>query len=246
VSITVAPSSEVLRVSEVYASYGSGPLVLGGVSLEVHPGHLTLLIGPNGAGKSTVLRTISGLTTLRRGTVQLGDIAVGGLAPEQIARAGVAHVLQGRTTIPFLTVEENLRLGGYGASREETGEDVERVLSWIPRLRDFLPRLGGTLSGGQQQLVELGRALVRRPRLVMIDEPSLGLAPQAAADVLLLIRAIADEGIAVLMVEQRVRDAFQYADEVAVLHQGQVALGPSPRESLSFEQVRRIYMGSES
>jgi branched-chain amino acid transport system ATP-binding protein len=239
-----ARNDVLLECADLHAAYDDGREVLHGISFEVSPGEVTLLIGPNGAGKSTVLRTVSGLTSLLRGSVRLRHREIGGASPEDVTRAGVAHVLQGRTAIPFLTVEENLRLGGYGMRRDRVDENIARVLRWIPPLNDFAGRLAGTLSGGQQQLVELGRALVRGPTLMMVDEPSLGLSPKAASDILLMIRRIADEGVAVVMVEQKVRQAFGLADTVVILRQGAVVMGPLPRASLTLEEIRSVYMGN--
>jgi branched-chain amino acid transport system ATP-binding protein len=222
-----------LAVRDLEAGYGA-VRVLRGVSLGVARGELVTLVGPNGSGKSTLLRAIAGLLAPRAGTVELDGVALHGLPPEAIARHGVAMVPEGRELFGPLSVRDNLRLGAYATPRSgrarRMADDLERVLALFPVLRARLGQPAATLSGGEQQMVALGRALMARPRLLLLDEPSVGLAPvvvHAIFDVLARLRA---EGLTMLLVEQNARAAFRIADRGYALAPGgrlaQTAAGP--------------------
>ena len=222
--------------------------VLWGVSLRVRPGEIVALVGSNGAGKTTLLRVLSGLREgslkVARGTLRFGGEGLWGLDPAQIVRRGLAHVPEGRHLFSGLTVLDNLRLGGYLlAAGRETADALERVLELLPLLRERRRQLAGTLSGGEQQLVAIGRALVQRPTLLMLDEPSVGLAPRMVATVFELVTRIRAGGVSVLLVEQNVRQALALADRAYVLDNGRVVLEGPGTALVEHPKVRRAYLG---
>ena len=218
------------------------------VSLGVGAGEIVALVGSNGSGKTTVLRVLSGLREgflkVTRGTVRFRGHAVAGLDPAQIVGRGLAHVPEGRHLFPGLTVRDNLRLGGYLlASRSQAREALERVLELLPFLRERQRQLAGTLSGGEQQLLAIGRALMQRPSLLMLDEPSVGLAPRMVAVVFELVARIRAGGVSVLLVEQNVRQALALADRGYVLENGRIVLQGAGAELIEHPKVRRAYLG---
>ncbi len=232
-----------LDVRHLDAGYGSVQ-VLWNISLEVRPGEVVALIGPNGAGKSTFLRALSGLQRPWGGIVTFDGHEITALPPEEIVRLGIAHVPQGRRLFPDLSVRENLLLGAY-ARRDRTGllNDLQRVVDLFPGIGGRLTLTASQLSGGEQQMVALGRALMARPRLLLIDEPSLGLAPivvQALMDVVARLRA---EGTSVLLVEQDVGIALEYADRGYVLETGRIVLADAAAVLLKSPQIREAYLG---
>jgi branched-chain amino acid transport system ATP-binding protein len=230
-----------LELRDVEARYG--PLVaLHGVSLTVGEGEVVAVLGANGAGKTTTLRSISG-TVRRSGDILLDGEAIG-RTPEAVARRRVAHVPEGRGTFVELTVEENLRLGAYARRDRQVAADLQRVLEWFPRLRERLGQQAGTLSGGEQQMLALGRALMLSPRLLLLDEPSLGLAPLVVAELFGIVRRLnEEEGLAVLVVEQNAGLALAAARRAYVLEAGRVAVEGSSAELREHEDVRRSYLG---
>jgi branched-chain amino acid transport system ATP-binding protein len=227
-----------LRVEDLRVAYG--PVVaLDGVSFEVAEGSITAVLGANGAGKTSLLRAISGLVRAR-GSIALAGRSIRGAAPEDIARQGIAHVPEGRGVIAELTVEENLRLGGLW--RRE--RDDERVYGLFPPLAERRAKPAGTLSGGERQMLVIGRALMARPRLLLLDEPSLGLAPKVAAQIVGLLRDERDRsGLTVLLVEQNARSALSVADKGIVLALGQVAAAAAPDVLARDETLRHAYLG---
>jgi len=234
-------------VDRVQAEYRDVP-VIWDVSLAVGPGELVALVGANGAGKTTLLRLFSGLRDgflkLTRGAVRYRGEALDGLDPAEIVGRGVAHVPEGRHLFPGLSVRENLRLGGYLlGSRSQLAEALERVLDLLPFLRQRTRQLAGTLSGGEQQLLAIGRALVQGPSLLMLDEPSVGLAPRMVATVFDLVARIRATGVGVLLVEQNVRQALALADRGYVLENGRVVLQGSGGELIEHPRVKRAYLG---
>ena len=234
----------VLRSAEAY--YGS-VRALRGVSLHVNEGEIVALIGANGAGKTTTLRTISGLLTPRRGGVTLDGRSIAGLPPEEIVRAGISQVPEGRQLFGPLSVRDNLLLGAYHLSwrekRARVREDMERVYALFPVLREREHQAAGTLSGGEQQMLAIGRALMARPRLLLLDEPSLGLAPRAARAIFGAIPEFRARGLTVLLVEQNARAALQIADRAYVLETGRVVMEGSAQEMLNQREVQRAYLG---
>jgi branched-chain amino acid transport system ATP-binding protein len=230
-----------LELRDVVASYG--PVrALHGVTLDVGEGELVSILGANGAGKTTTLRAVSG-TVQRGGDVVLGGKRVTRRGPEAMARQGVAHVPEGRGTFAALTVLENLRLGAW-VRRGSLDADVARVFSFFPRLEERRTQQAGTLSGGEQQMLALGRAMMARPRLLLLDEPSLGLAPLVVRELFeALARLNADDGVTILVVEQNAALALKHAARAYVLETGRVVLGGPASDLRANESVRRSYLG---
>ena len=230
-----------LELRDVEARYGQ-IRALHGVSLHVDDGEVVAVLGANGAGKTTTLRAISG-TVRRSGEIRLDGGRVG-RTPEAVARQRVAHVPEGRGTFTDLSVEENLRLGAYTRRGAEVRRDLERVLGWFPRLRERTGQQAATLSGGEQQMLALARALMLRPRLLLLDEPSLGLAPLVVAELFTIVRRLnEEEGVAVLVVEQNATLALEAAARAYVLEAGRVAVEGPSAELREDESVRRSYLG---
>ena len=228
-----------LRVDGLRVAYGA-VTALAGVSFEVADGSITAVLGANGAGKTSLLRTISGLVRARSGSIVFDGREIGGAAAEGIARLGIAHVPEGRGVITELTVEENLRLGGLW----RRSDDGERVYTLFPALRERRAKPAGTLSGGERQMLVIGRALMARPRLLLLDEPSLGLAPRVAAQIVALLRDERDRsGLTVLLVEQNARSALSVADRAIVLALGKVAAAAAPEALAADETLRHAYLG---
>jgi branched-chain amino acid transport system ATP-binding protein len=230
-----------LELKDVQARYGPVQ-ALHGISLEVPEGTVVAVLGANGAGKTTTLRAISG-TVRRTGAIAFEGKPLGG-GPEAVARAGIAHVPEGRGTFTELTVTENLRLGAYVRRDRNLRADIERVSEWFPWIPDRANQPAGTLSGGEQQMLAVARALMARPRLLMLDEPSLGLAPMIVREIFRIVRELNEqEGLTVLVVEQDARIALQTASSAYVLEVGRVAISGSSTELTENESVRRSYLG---
>jgi branched-chain amino acid transport system ATP-binding protein len=233
--------SALLELRDVEARYGPVQ-ALHGVSLAVDEGRIVAVLGANGAGKTTTLRAISN-TVRRSGDVIFAGSPLGRRGPEGVARLGIAHVPEGRGTFAELSVWENLRLGAY-TRRGSIRADVERVLSYFPWIDDRRHQQAGTLSGGEQQMLALARAFVQRPRLLLLDEPSLGLAPVLVTEIFRIVRELNErEGLTVLVVEQNAHLALQVAQEAYVLEVGRVALSGPSAELRAHEAVRRSYLG---
>lgn len=232
-----------LTVTDVVAGYGSVP-VLNGLSIAARPGTITAVLGANGAGKTTLLRTISGFVRTRDGQVMLNAVNLSRLAPDHIARAGVAHVPEGQGVITELTVEENLRLGLLLRSRAERTEALEDAYHRFGILAERRRRLASTLSGGERQILVIARALLAAPRVLLLDEPSLGLAPRLVVQVLDLIRGLRDDsGLTVLLVEQNARGALSIADRGVVLNLGKVVAEADAAALAADVQLRQHYLG---
>ena len=236
-----------LELDGVVATYGS-VTALKGLSLRVEEGEIVALLGANGAGKSTTLRTISGLMAPRAGSVRLMGRPIAGLRPEQVVRAGIAHVPEGRRVFPGLTVRENILLGGSNrrASRAELEADAERMLAVFPEIKPFEHALGWTLSGGQLQMVAIARGLMAQPKLLLLDEPSLGLAPQIVQQVYRTIAEIRRRGTTVLLVEQNAHMALGVADRGYVLETGTLAAQGRPDELWGNADVQAAYLGRKA
>jgi branched-chain amino acid transport system ATP-binding protein len=230
-----------LRVEALEAGYGKAQ-VLFGVDLEVVENELVALLGANGAGKTTLLRAISGLVRPWSGRVLLEGQDLGGLSPAKRARMGLGHVPEGRQLFPLMTVEENLRLGAAFLAPGREREGYERVYGLFPRLAERRRQLAGTLSGGEQQMLAIGRALMGFPKILLVDEPSLGLSPRLAEEVLLALKAVAGEGVGVLLVEQNVALTLDVAERAYVLEHGRVVL-EGPASALAQDpRVREAYL----
>jgi branched-chain amino acid transport system ATP-binding protein len=232
-----------LELQDVHTYYGSIH-ALKGISLSIEGGEIVTLIGSNGAGKSTTLRTISGLLRPRRGAILLEQHRLDQLLPHEIVSLGVIHVPEGRRIFPRLTVQENLVMGAY-QRRDKDGiqRDLERVFALFPRLKERLHQKGGTLSGGEQQMLAIGRALMSRPRVLLLDEPSMGLAPVLVEMIFDIIREINQQGITILLVEQNARMALSVAHRGYVLETGRIVLsGPGPQLA-GDPMVKAAYLG---
>jgi branched-chain amino acid transport system ATP-binding protein len=241
-------SGPALDVADLRAWYGKVE-VLHGVDLTVNPGEIVALVGPNGAGKTTLLRGVSG-TARTTGRIVVGGTDVDRLDAPAVARLGVGHVPQGRGTFPELSVGENLRLGSLARGRRfraERATDLDRLLEIFPVLREFLPRPAGALSGGQQQMLALARALLGRPALLLVDEPSLGLAPSTTLDLFRMFGDLrSDWGLAILLAEQNARLSLEVADRAVVLSTGRVTLQGPAAEVAASPQLRAAYLGKEA
>ena len=237
------PRSSLLELEDVEARYGQ-MRALHGVSLEVGEGELVAVLGPNGAGKTTTLRAVSG-TVRRSGKIAFAGKSIARRSPEAVARLGIAHVPEGRGTLSELTVAENLRLGAYTRrDRAAVREDTGRVLAHFPWLGERSDQRAGTLSGGEQQMLALARALMLRPRLVLLDEPSLGLAPKVVAEIFGIVRDLNErDGLTVLVVEQNAVIALETASRAYVLEVGRVAVAGKSVDLQRHESVRRSYLG---
>ncbi|MBI5446115.1 MAG: ABC transporter ATP-binding protein [Deltaproteobacteria bacterium] len=235
-------SGTLLSVRELHAGYGSVP-VLRGVSLDVRPGSVTALVGANGAGKTTLLRTVAGLQQVARGELRLEGREMAGWSSSRRVEAGVVLVPEGRWIFPDFTVEENLKVGAYASrARAAAADRLKEVYDLFPRLRERRKQKGGSLSGGEQQMLALGRGLMSCPRLLLLDEPTLGLAPLLARHLFETIGVIRDGGVTVLLSEQDVRSTLSLADYAYVLENGRLALeGPGPA-LLDDAQVRQAYL----
>lgn len=232
-----------IEFDRVLAGYGEF-MILNQLSLQARRGRITLLLGPNGAGKSTVLKTLFGLLKVRAGRIRLDGQDITGASPRDLlVRHGVAFVPQGRNLFGQLSVYENLELGGITLGTKTTHERIPEVLALFPRVQERLHSAASSLSGGEQKQLEVGRALLLRPRVILIDEPSIGLSPLVVLDVFRLLRRLADAGTTVLMVEQNVKSALKLADEAIALESGRVVLHRPAGELLEDPQLERLFLG---
>ncbi len=232
-----------LKIENLHVSYG-GIQALRGISLEVPDGKIVTLIGANGAGKSTTLRTITGLVKASSGSIQWNGEELLGKSIDKIVGAGIAMSPEGRRVFADMSVLENLRIGAYlRTDKAEIEKDVQWVYSLFPRLEERSWQLAGTLSGGEQQMLAVGRALMSRPKLMMLDEPSLGLAPLVVQDIFSIIREINKQGVTVLLIEQNANMALKIADLAYVLETGNITMSGTGAELLANEKVREAYLG---
>ena len=232
-----------LKVNEIEAYYGRA-CALRSISLEVAEGSVVALLGSNGAGKTTTLRVISGLLRPTRGSVEFDGKRIERSRADQLVRAGMAQVPEGRQLFPELTVRENLRLGAYTRRDAKSVEqDMQRVFDYFPRLRERLEQQAGTLSGGEQQMLAIGRGLMSKPRLLLLDEPSLGLAPLLVKEIFRIITEIRAAGTTVVLVEQNVHMALNVADYAYLLEAGRVVLSDQSAALRQREEVKRAYLG---
>ncbi|MDH5859042.1 ABC transporter ATP-binding protein [Lampropedia aestuarii] len=237
-------SAAMLELRGLHARYGNTK-VLNGIDLDVAQGQITVVLGANGAGKTTTLRSICQMVAQTTGSITFNGQRIDGQSTENIARAGVGHVPDGRGTFMGLTTEENLRLGTYARpSRAGVEEDLERIYQYFPRLKERLHQQAGTLSGGEQQMLAIGRALMGKPRLLLLDEPSFGLAPLVVRDIFSIMQRInQEERVAILLVEQNAQLALELADYAFLLETGSIVLSGTAAEMRSNDAVRRAYLG---
>lgn len=239
-----------LAIEDLYVHYG-GIQALSGMHLRVERGQIVSLAGANGAGKSTTIRAVSGQIPAMGGTVEKGRILFEGrditsLPVHRIARLGVVQVPEGRHIFPNLTIVENLYMGGFHRSRDKTfTDDLAQVFSLFPRLKERRSQLGGTLSGGERQMLAIGRAIMASPRMIMMDEPSLGLSPKLVDEVFDIIQAINEEGTTILLVEQNAMAALSIAHHGTVLEGGRIVLEGPGRQLLEDDRVRKAYLGED-
>ena len=239
----MAENEALLQAEDLNVYYGSIHAIHG-VSFQVNRGEIVTLIGANGAGKSTTLNTVSGLLRSRTGTLTFRGENIAAVAPHNIVRRGIVHVPEGRRIFAHLTVEENLEMGAYTRPGSELNDSIADVFDRFPRLKERRRQVAGTLSGGEQQMLAIGRALVSKPTLLMLDEPSMGLAPILVEQVFSIIREIHRSGVTILLVEQNARMALSIADRGYVLETGRVVLTGEGRSLMENDSVRKAYLGS--
>jgi branched-chain amino acid transport system ATP-binding protein len=244
-SARAAGTDPLLTVDDIHVFYGNIAAVKG-ISLSVYPGEIVTLIGGNGAGKSTTMRAISGLLKLKRGEIHFEGKRVSGLKGHEVAARGIAQSPEGRRIFPRMTVTENLELGAFMRNdKAEIATDMERVFELFPRLKERLTQRSGTLSGGEQQMLAMGRALMAQPRLLLLDEPSMGLAPVLVDVVFDTITKVNAQGTTVLLVEQNALVALNIADHAYVLETGLITLEGPAKELAHNDQVRKAYLGED-
>ena len=222
-----------------------GPIMaIHGVSLTVEEGQIAILLGANGAGKTTVLKTISGAMDPQKGKVLFDDQEIQGKDPDEVARMGVAHVPEGREVFPFLTVKENLLMGAYSRGDDEIADDIDMVLEYFPVLKEKATQQSAFLSGGQQQMLAIGRALMLRPRLMLLDEPSLGLSPRLVSEIAEIVRRLNEEqSVTILLVEQNARMALDIGDYGFVLEVGRIVMEDTCERLKNAEDIQEFYLG---
>ena len=233
-----------LKVKDLKVNYG-GIEALKGISFDVEQGQIVTLIGANGAGKSTTLRAISGLVKTASGAINFMGRDIIPFNPQQVVAEGIAMVPEGRRVFDNLTVKENLKIGAYlRKDKDEIESGIEDIYQRFPRLKEREWQLAGTLSGGEQQMLAVGRAMMARPKLLMMDEPSLGLAPLVVRDIFAIIRELKAEGITILLIEQNANAALRCADQAYVLETGRITMQGTGEELLADQRVRDAYLGS--
>jgi len=231
-----------LVVHELVTSYGKID-ALKGVSLEVSPGSITCLLGPNGAGKTTLMMTIAGVLKPKRGSIRFSDREISSLAPHAIVASGIALVPENRLVFPSMTVLENLHAGAY-QRKNGFDDDIDRLFTRFPRLKERAAQLAGTLSGGEQQMLAVARALMSRPKLLLMDEPSLGLAPLIVEEIFAIIAELHRDGATIFLVEQNAHMALKVAQRFYLMEQGRVTFSGDPGSLAEDEVIRRAYLGS--
>lgn len=233
--------ANILEIKNLVVSYG-GIEAVKGIDLTVEEGKIVTLVGSNGAGKSTTLKSIAGLVKPKSGDILFNGQSLLGKSTDQIVSTGVTLVPEGRRVFPNLTVEENLRIGAY-LRKDSIKEDMEKVYELFPRLKERRMQVGGTLSGGEQQMLAMGRALMSEPKLLMLDEPSMGLAPLLVEQIFEIIQSLHKAGSTILLVEQNAQMALQIADRAYVLESGRITLSGTGAELMASESVKRAYLG---
>ncbi len=231
-----------LEIEEVVAGY-DGTSVLRGISLTVNAGSIVAVLGANGVGKTTLNKVLSGIVRPQRGTVHFGGRRIDRASPADIVAAGLVHVPEGRKLFPDLSVRENLELGSYRRGKPERARTMEHVLTVFPRLKERFGQRAGTLSGGEQQMVAIGRGMMGQPKLLILDEPSLGLAPRLVEEMFMLIRRLNDEGLTILLVEQNVVQSLELADAAHVMEHGCLVLSGTGAELAGNSELAKSYLG---
>jgi branched-chain amino acid transport system ATP-binding protein len=240
----MSDTQPVLKVSNVETYYGP-ILAIRGVSFEVPKGGIVTILGANGAGKTTVLKTVSGVMDAQKGSVQFEGREIRGLDPDKVMRLGMSHVPEGREVFPFLSVRENLRMGAYTRKDPDgVAQDLETVFGYFPVLRERAEQRAGSLSGGEQQMLSISRALMARPHLMLLDEPSLGLSPKPVKDIFeIIVRINRERGVTILLVEQNANMALQTADFGYVLEVGRIVMADTCERLLQKEDIKEFYLG---
>jgi len=236
-------ANRLLEVTHLEVAYGDAR-ALWGVSIHVDAGTVVAIVGANGAGKTTMLRAISGLVPVRRGTITLGGASLAGLAPEAVARMGIAHVPEGRGLFRQMTVLENLELGAFQPKARRTmSQALEKAYTLFPRLKERAGQKAGSLSGGEQQMLAIARATMSDPKLLILDEPSIGLSPLVVQQMFTLIETLHGQGVTILLVEQNIHQALKIADCAFVLKTGEVAMQGTGAELIADPEIQKAYMG---
>jgi len=242
-SASISAKPMLLEAKDLAVGYGGAPAI-SGIALDVDEGEIVSVIGPNGAGKSTLINAIAGLLKPQAGSLRFAGVDLASLAPHQVCDQGIALVPEGRRLFPGMSVEENLDIGCYRAgARKQRQQGFERAYTLFPVLKERRQQLAGTLSGGQQQMVAIARALMAQPRLLLLDEPSLGLAPAIVSEMFRIIGVIQEEGVAILLVEQNVGQAMEIADRAYVLEEGRIVAEGLPEILLAQSRIREAYLG---
>ncbi len=232
-----------LEVKDLYVNYGAVEAIKG-ISFTVKPGEIVTLIGANGAGKTTTLHTISGLTKAKSGSITYNGVDLLKTEPSKIITYGIAHVPEGRHIFPEMSVEDNLQMGAYiSKNKDQIAESLKDVYEKFPRLKERRKQLAGTLSGGEQQMLAVGRALMSKPSIILMDEPSMGLSPLLVKEVFAIIKEIHEAGITVLLNEQNAKMALSIADRAYVLETGTISIGGNAQDLLNDERVKKAYLG---
>jgi branched-chain amino acid transport system ATP-binding protein len=239
-------AEKIIEFHKVVAGYSPSVTILNELTLDARKGEISLLIGPNGAGKSTVLKTLFGMLIPRSGEVRFEGKRVNAKSQRELLADGIVFVPQGRNLFGSLSVRHNLELGGITLPRSQLNGRIDEVLARFPRIKERLDNQASTMSGGEQKQLEIGRALLLRPRVILIDEPSIGLSPKLVQEVMTLLRSLADGGVTVLMVEQNVRTALKYANRALVLEMGRLALDKPAAELLDDPNLNRLFLGGHA
>jgi branched-chain amino acid transport system ATP-binding protein len=242
----MTPPDIILKLSNIESYYGP-IMAIRGISLEVRRGQIVALLGANGAGKTTVLKTVSGILDPQKGTIEFLGKPIQRMEADRIVRLGISHVPEGREVFPFLSVRENLMMGAYTRTdRSGIPDDLERVYGYFPRLKERLDQAAGQLSGGEQQMLSIGRALLNRPTLLLLDEPSLGLSPILVREIFAIIRRInREQGVSILLVEQNAKVALETADYGYVLEIGRVVMNDTCERLMRSHDIQEFYLGAK-
>jgi branched-chain amino acid transport system ATP-binding protein len=242
----MSDAQPILKVSNIESYYGP-IMAIRGVSLSLQAGKIVTVLGANGAGKTTILKTISGVLDPLKGSVEFEGKSIQRMDPDKIVRLGVSHVPEGREVFPFLTVRENLSMGAYlRTNRDEVAQDLERIYGYFPRLKERLDQPAGQLSGGEQQMLAISRALMNRPKVLLLDEPSLGLSPLLVKEIFGIIRRVnVEQGVSILLVEQNAKKALETADYGYVLEVGRVVMDDTCQRLMQSKDIQEFYLGAK-